>query len=67
MSVIDSRVINIDELKLEHFSKGEQYQCDAVRIGHIAASGGPVAQLEEALGLFDQAGMIRLCQQELAR
>ena len=33
MSVIDSRVINIDQLKLESFSKGDQYQCDAVRIG----------------------------------
>jgi hypothetical protein len=40
---------------------------DAVRIGQIAASGPPVAQLEEALGLFDQAGMIRLYEQELAR
>ena len=35
MSVIDSRVINIDQLKLEPFSKGEQYQCDAVRIGPL--------------------------------
>jgi uncharacterized cupin superfamily protein len=33
MSVIDSRVINIDELKLEPFSKGDQYQADSVRIG----------------------------------
>ena len=35
MSVIDSRVINIDELKLEHFSKGDKFQCDAVRIGPL--------------------------------
>jgi uncharacterized membrane protein YccC len=40
---------------------------DAVRIGQIAASGAPVAQMEEALGLFDQAGIIRLCEQERAR
>src|SRR3981081_2299948 len=33
--MIDSRVINIDQLKLEHFSKGEKYQCDAVRIGPL--------------------------------
>jgi uncharacterized cupin superfamily protein len=35
MSVIDSRVVNIDELKLEPFSKGEQYRSDAVRIGPL--------------------------------
>src|SRR2546425_6247985 len=35
MSVIDSRVVNIDELKLEHFTKGEKYECDAVRIGPL--------------------------------
>jgi uncharacterized membrane protein YccC len=40
---------------------------DAVRIAQIAASGGPVAQLEEALRLFDQAGMIRLRKQGLAQ
>jgi hypothetical protein len=40
---------------------------DAVRIAQIAASGAAVAQLEEALGLFDQAGMIRLRKQGLAR
>jgi len=33
MSVIDSRVVNIDELKLEHFAKGEKFECAAVRIG----------------------------------
>jgi uncharacterized membrane protein YccC len=36
---------------------------DAVRIGQIAASGAPVAQLKEALGLFGQAGVIRLRKQ----
>jgi uncharacterized cupin superfamily protein len=35
MSVIDARVINIDELKLEHFAKGEQFESDAVRIGPL--------------------------------
>ena len=35
MSVIDSRVVNIDELKLEPFSKGEQYRSDGVRIGPL--------------------------------
>ena len=40
---------------------------DAVRIGQIAALGAPATQLEEALGLFDQAGMIRLGEQRPAR
>ena len=35
MIVIDSRVINIDELKLEHFAKGDKFECDAVRIGPL--------------------------------
>ena len=35
MSVIDSRVINIDELKLEHFAKGDKFECDAVRVGPL--------------------------------
>ena len=35
MSVIDSRVINLDELKLEHFPKGDQFESDAVRIGPL--------------------------------
>ncbi len=35
MSVIDSRVVNIDALKLERFSKGELFQCDALRIGPL--------------------------------
>lgn len=35
MSEIDCRVVNIEELKLEHFQKGEKYECDAVRIGPL--------------------------------
>ena len=35
MSVIGERVINIDELKLEHFEKGDRFACDAVRIGPL--------------------------------
>ena len=33
MSVINDRVLNIDELKLEYFEQGEKFACDAVRIG----------------------------------
>ena len=29
------RVLNIDELPLEHFEKGEKFACDAVRIGPL--------------------------------
>jgi uncharacterized cupin superfamily protein len=35
MGVIDSRVVNLDELKLEHFEKGEKFESDAVRIGPL--------------------------------
>jgi uncharacterized cupin superfamily protein len=35
MRVIDGKVVNIDELKLEHFSKGAQYECNALRIGPL--------------------------------
>jgi hypothetical protein len=35
MSVIESRVINIDQLKLEHFEKGAKFECDAVRIAPL--------------------------------
>ena len=34
-AVIDRRVVNIDELKLEHFDKGEQYASDYVRVGPL--------------------------------
>ena len=33
MSVIDSRVINIDQLKLEHFAKGDKFESRSARIG----------------------------------
>jgi uncharacterized cupin superfamily protein len=33
MRVIDQRVINIDELDLEHFQKGDRFQSYAARIG----------------------------------
>lgn len=33
MSVINSRVINIDELKLQNHKTGDTYECNAVRIG----------------------------------
>ena len=29
MSVINSRVVNIDELKLDHFVKGERFESNA--------------------------------------
>jgi uncharacterized cupin superfamily protein len=35
MSGIASRVINIDELKLEHFAKGEAFESASVRIGPL--------------------------------
>jgi uncharacterized cupin superfamily protein len=35
MSVIDSRVVNIDDLKLEHFSRGDKFECHAARIGPL--------------------------------
>ena len=33
MSVIANRVINVDELKLEHYKAGSRFECDAVRVG----------------------------------
>jgi uncharacterized cupin superfamily protein len=33
--VIDGRVVNVDELKLEHFEQGGRFACDAVRVGPI--------------------------------
>ena len=35
MRAIDSKVVNIDELKLEHFEKGGKFESDAVRIGPL--------------------------------
>jgi len=33
MSVIDRRVVNVDELKLEHFEQGTKFAADFARIG----------------------------------
>lgn len=35
MRVIDSKVVNLDELKLEHFEQGSLFECDAVRVGPL--------------------------------
>ena len=35
MATIDSRVRNIEELPLEHFKKGEQFESNSVRIGPL--------------------------------
>ena len=35
MGAINSRVVNLDELKLEKFSRGDKFECDAVRIGPL--------------------------------
>ena len=35
MSVIDSKVVNIDELKLEHFTRGDAFESASVRIGPL--------------------------------
>ena len=55
----------------ERHSPEEAMFRDAVRIGQIAGAGAPGPQqravLEEALMLFDQAAMIRLCTASLAR
>lgn len=33
--VIDSRVINIDDIKLHHFSQGDKFECSAERVGPL--------------------------------
>ena len=33
--MIDSRVININDLKLEHFTKGDTFESSSVRIGPL--------------------------------
>jgi hypothetical protein len=38
MGTIDSRVLNIEELKLEHFKKGDQFETNSVRIGPLLGS-----------------------------
>jgi len=35
MGIIDSRVVNIEDLKLEHFARGDRFECNAVRIGPL--------------------------------
>jgi len=35
MTVINSRVINIDELKLEHFARGTTFESNSARIGPL--------------------------------
>ncbi len=35
MGAIDSRVVNLDELRLEHFSQGPAFEADEVRIGPL--------------------------------
>ena len=68
--MIDSARRELDRLpspKRARYAPEEAMFRDAVRIGQIAALGAPATQLGEALGLFDQAGMIRLGEQRLAR
>jgi len=35
MSAIDSRVVNVEDLKLEHFTKGDAFECRSARIGPL--------------------------------
>jgi uncharacterized cupin superfamily protein len=35
MSVIDTKVVNVDELKLEHFTKGDTFESASARIGPL--------------------------------
>ena len=35
MSIIDTRVVNIDELKLEHATNGNRFESNSVRIGAL--------------------------------
>ena len=38
MSVIASRVVNIDDVALEHFEKGDKYESRGVRIGPLVGA-----------------------------
>ena len=38
MSVIDSRVVNIHDVPLEHFEKGDKYESRGVRIGPLVGA-----------------------------
>ena len=35
MSIVDTKVINIDALKLEHFNKGASFESRSARIGTL--------------------------------
>jgi uncharacterized cupin superfamily protein len=35
MKAIDSKVINVDELKLEHYRKGKKFEGSALRVGAL--------------------------------
>lgn len=35
MSLVHGKVVNLDELKLEYFAKGDKYECKSVRIGPL--------------------------------
>jgi uncharacterized cupin superfamily protein len=35
MRVIDARVVNLDELELEHFEQGERFECNGRRVGPL--------------------------------
>jgi uncharacterized cupin superfamily protein len=35
MNVIDTRVVNIDDVKLEHFAKGDRYEGHSARLGPL--------------------------------
>ena len=41
MDVINSRVVNIDELTLEHFEKGDKFKSDCARIGPLLGAKDP--------------------------
>jgi uncharacterized cupin superfamily protein len=36
--VIDARVVNVDQLELQHFENGTKFACDAVRVGPIVGA-----------------------------
>jgi len=38
MSLINDRVVNIDELKLEHFEQGDKFRSDCVRVGPLVGA-----------------------------
>ena len=38
MGVIDKRVVNLDELKLERFAKGDKFASESVRIGPLVGA-----------------------------